>query len=149
MYRFRCFVFAGALLSPPQASLSSVRPFSSAVPDKFGTSGLVHSSAQTSVVTLQVSLPSSPVMSYPSPPSSSGSPVMSYPSPPSSSGSPVTSPTPSPCFPQRSFAGNINWTFKRHGRAMTVTEWLRRLRLHKYSEVFRGKTFDEVRSSTQ
>lgn len=27
---------------------------------------------------------------------------------------------------------------------MTVSDWLRNLRLHKYSEVFKGKTFDEV-----
>jgi len=27
---------------------------------------------------------------------------------------------------------------------MTVSDWLRNLRLHKYSEVLKGKTFDEV-----
>lgn len=31
---------------------------------------------------------------------------------------------------------------------MSVSDWLRNLRLHKYSEVFKGKTFDEVRFFT-
>ncbi|XP_068723052.1 uncharacterized protein [Montipora capricornis] len=85
---------------------------------KFGRDGLLQ---------LHVRLPSSCVTSYPSPSESSN-------------GSPVTSPISSPSFPQRS----IKWAFRPHGRSMSVCEWLRRLRLHKYSHVFKGKTFDEM-----
>ena len=116
------FLFVGASPFKP--------PFSSAVSDntlhKFGSNGLLHTSAETSLVSLHVNLPS-----YPSP---SPSPI----------GSPVTSPTGSPSFPHRPCPSNINWAFRRHGRALNVYEWLRRLRLHKYFDVFRGKTFDEV-----
>ena len=129
------FLFIGALLSTSQASLPFNPTLLENTPPKCDTNS-VRSSPEMSLVSLHVTPLSSPVTSYPSP---STSP----------SGSPVTSPTGLPSFQQQSCSGNINWTFRPHGRAMTVYEWLRRLRLHKYSDVFRGKTFDEVRSKTQ
>lgn len=123
-------VLPGALLSTPQASLPFNPTLLENTPPKCDTNS-VCSSPEVSLVSLHVTPPSSPVTSYPSP---STSP----------SGSPVTSPTGLPSFQQQSCSGNINWTFRPHGRAMTVYEWLRRLRLHKYSDVFRGKTFDEI-----
>lgn len=89
---------------------------------KFGSNGLL---------SLHVTLPSSPVTSYPS-------------SSQSSSGSPVTSPIGSPSFPQRACASNVKWGYRPHGCSMTVCDWLKRLRLHKYSELFKGKTFDQM-----
>lgn len=114
-----------AVLSRSASAVNNTTP-------KLSTNSL-HSSAEKSLVSLHVALPSTaPVTSYPSP---SVSP----------SGFPVTSPTVTPSFPRQSCAEHINWAFRPHGRALTVSEWLRRLRLHKYSDVFRGKTFDEVR----
>lgn len=126
---FFAALFIGAPLATAQASAKP--PCFPGLSDntlhKFGsTNGLL---------SLHVTLPSSPVTSYSSPAQSS-------------SGSPVTSPVGSPPFPLRSCAGNINRAFRPHGRAVTVYEWLRRLRLHKYSEVFKGNTFDEVRTNS-
>ncbi|XP_073233798.1 uncharacterized protein [Porites lutea] len=120
-----------AMLPSVEAVLSSSASVVNNTTPKLSTNSL-HSSVEKSLVSLHVALPSTaPVTSYPSP---SVSP----------SGSPVTSPTVTPSFPRQSCAEHINWAFRPHGRALTVSEWLRRLRLHKYSDVFRGKTFDEM-----
>lgn len=125
---------AGTLLTTSQSSLTFKPLITTAMPSNMLhmlTSNGLHSSLPSSLTSLQLTMPSSPVTSYPSPPSSNGSPV--------------TSPASSPSFPrQRSCSGNVNWTFRHRSRAMTVSEWLRNLRLHKYSEVFKGKTFDEM-----
>ncbi|XP_078365795.1 uncharacterized protein LOC144650033 isoform X2 [Oculina patagonica] len=125
---------SGALLSKCQASLPFKPQFSTALPSSmlqmFTTNGL-HSTVPSSLTSLHLTMPSSPVASYPSPS-------------PSPSGSPVTSPAGSPSFPHRSCPGNISWTFRPRSHAMSVSDWLRNLRLHKYSEVFKGKTFDEM-----
>ncbi|XP_020606688.1 zinc finger CCHC domain-containing protein 14-like isoform X2 [Orbicella faveolata] len=126
---------SGALLTTSQSSLTYKPLFPTAMPSNMLhmlTSNGLHSSLPSSLTSLQLTMPSSPVTSYPSPS-------------PSSNGSPVTSPVSSPSFSrQRSCSGNINWTFRPHSHTMTVSEWLRNLRLHKYSEVFKGKTFDEM-----
>ena len=49
-----------------------------------------------------------------------------------------------PSFRRRSKLGSMNWTFKSHSHSMTVRDWLKSLRLHKYFDLFQHKTFDQV-----
>lgn len=48
-------------------------------------------------------------------------------------------------FHRRSSTGS--WTFRAPTCSLTVQDWLKNLRLHKYSEMFKGKTFNEVRNT--
>lgn len=124
---------SGSLLTSTQVSLPLKQPFHTAVQPSnmlhmLNTNGY---SLPPSLTSLQITLPSSPIASYPSP---SPSPITS----------PVMSPANSPSLSHRSCSGNINWTLRQHSQAVNVCDWLRNLRLHKYSEVFKGKTFNEM-----
>lgn len=135
-----CFLYSlclGSLLTSTQVSLPVKQPFHSAVQPSNSMLHMLNTNGYSlppSLTSLQITLPSSPIASYPSP---SPSPITS----------PVMSPANSPSLSQRSCSGNINWTLRQHSRGVNVCDWLRNLRLHKYSEVFKGKTFNEVNCS--
>lgn len=125
---------SGSLLTSTQVSLPVKQPFHSAVQPSNSMLHMLNTNGYSlppSLTSLQITLPSSPIASYPSP---SPSPITS----------PVMSPANSPSLSQRSCSGNINWTLRQHSRGVNVCDWLRNLRLHKYSEVFKGKTFNEM-----
>ncbi|XP_031567227.1 zinc finger CCHC domain-containing protein 2-like isoform X2 [Actinia tenebrosa] len=68
----------------------------------------------------------------------------------SSISAPVATPIESsPMFPSYSHSFNRrsstgSWTFRTPACSLTVQDWLKNLRLHKYSETFKGKTFNEI-----
>ena len=62
----------------------------------------------------------------------------------SPSSSPSLTPGSSPSFRRRSSTGSLNWIFKSHSHSMTVHDWLKSLRLHKYSDLFHHNTFEQV-----
>ena len=92
----------------------------------YGANGL-HSSLPTFSASQAMSLSTTVTSSYPA-----------------SLPSPTESLVSSPVF-QRSFStGSLNWGAQGQYHAMSVRDWLKSLRLHKYSQLSKRETFDEV-----